>query len=37
MQWSDALGYEEVMTFAQYTGEPLFQGYGMPLSFYFGR
>ena len=43
MQWIDALGYEEVMTFlrstpaAQYTGEPLFQGYGMPLPFCFGR
>ena len=35
MQWIDAIGYEEVMTFLlQYTGEPLFQGYGMPLSFY---
>ena len=34
MQWIDALGYEEVMTFLrQYTGEPLFQGYRMPYLF----
>ena len=35
MQWIDAIGYEEVMTFLRST--PANQGYGMPLSFYFGR
>ena len=38
MQWIDAIGYEEVMTFLRSTPvEPLFKDYGMPLSFYFGR
>ena len=37
MQWIDALGYEEVMTFLRSTPANLFQGYGMPLPFCFGQ
>lgn len=37
MQWIDALGYEEVMTFCAVHRRTSFQGYGMPLPFYFGQ